>query len=76
MIKLDKEKYIQILKTQGLSAAITTLHRDSDVLELETFEGQKGYQPEMYEDLKGIRDFSRELWNIALTDPTFEHNKP
>jgi hypothetical protein len=63
MLKLDKEKYLQIMKSQGLSAALTTLHNDTNVLEIESFEGQKGWQPELYEYLKEVRDFSRDLWN-------------
>ena len=66
---IDREKYFQIVKTQGLSAAITALHRDTEHLEFESFEGPKGYQPEMFTELFGVREFSRELWNIALTDP-------
>lgn len=63
MFTLDKEKYLKILKTDGLSAALTTLHRDSWEWEHETFEGQAGWQPDMYEKLEEVRKFSRELWD-------------
>ena len=65
MINFDKEKYIRILKTDGLSAAITALHLDQERFEFETFEGSKGYQPEMWKDMEKVREFSRELWNLA-----------
>lgn len=68
MIKLDKEKYLQIARTQGANAAITALHRDTERLEYQTFEGEAGYQPEMFRDLNGIRAFSRELWELAIQE--------
>jgi hypothetical protein len=67
--KLDKEKYYRILKSEGLSAAITQLHRDSNELEFELFEGAKGYQPDLWEYMKEVRRFSVELWNSQLADP-------
>ncbi|MBC7693263.1 MAG: hypothetical protein H7222_15980 [Methylotenera sp.] len=66
MFKLDREKYYQILKSEGLSAAITTLHRDSTGFEFDTFEGRDGYSREMWDGLFDVREFSRELWNVAL----------
>ncbi len=64
--QLDRAKYIDILKTDGLPAALTTLHRDSEVLEHETFEGVGGYKPELYAFLEEVRTFSRELWRVSL----------
>ncbi|RYZ68903.1 MAG: hypothetical protein EOP09_08665, partial [Proteobacteria bacterium] len=52
---LDRDKYFQILKIEGLSAALTTLHRDQEVLEFNTFEGRDGYIPEMYMRLEEFR---------------------
>ena len=66
MLKLNKEKYLQIARTQGAQAALTQLHKDTERWEYQTFEGDKGYQPEMFEDLKDVRAFSRELWELAL----------
>jgi hypothetical protein len=67
MDRLNKEKYLEILRNQGLSAALTALHRDTEKVEFETFEGQQGWRPELFEYLKEVRNFSRELWNTQLT---------
>jgi hypothetical protein len=67
MFKLDREKYLQILRQQGLSAAITLLHEDARELEFATFEGQAGYRPELWDELQAVRKFSRELWDHVLT---------
>jgi len=63
---LDREKYFHILKAEGLSAALTTLHRDSELLEFDTFEGREGYKAEFYQRLEEYREFSRELWRTSL----------
>jgi len=63
---VDKQKYLTILEAEGLSAALTALHRDTDGLELESFEGREGYQPQMFKDLNDVRVFSRSLWDLAL----------
>jgi hypothetical protein len=62
----DREKYLTILKANGLSAALTALHVDIERLEFETFEGREGWRPELFEELKQIRQFSRELWDSKL----------
>lgn len=62
--RFDKEKYLQMAKTNGLPYAITELHNELRELEHETFEGNAGYQPELWEKLKDIRNFSIELWNL------------
>lgn len=66
MLKLDKEKYLRIAKTEGVQVALTQLHRDTIGWENETFEGASGYQPEMFKDLMDVRAFSRELWEMDL----------
>jgi hypothetical protein len=66
MLKADKQKYFQILDSQGLSAAITALHHDMREIEFEVFEGAKGYQPELWTDLEDFRLISRELWDNAM----------
>ena len=66
MFKLDREKYLAILKKDGLHAAITALHEDARELEFATFEGQEGYQPELWKQLEEVRSFSRELWDNVL----------
>jgi hypothetical protein len=73
MLTIDREKYLEIAKNDGISAAITTLHLDTERMEFETFEGQAGYRPELFEHLKKVREFSCELWNQVLTHPG---NKP
>lgn len=65
-IQLDRAKYIEIVKSEGLSAALTALHRDSERMEFETFEGRDGYKPELYAYLEEVRSFSRELWRVSL----------
>lgn len=64
--QLDRAKYLEILKAEGLPAALTALHRDSEVLEFQTFEGPGGYKPELYAYLEDVRSFSRELWRVSL----------
>ena len=74
-MRIDKEKYYAILKAEGLSAALTALHRDTWDLEFETFEGQQGWRPELFEYSKEIREFSRELWDIQLHQPELADKK-
>ena len=69
MFQLDKDKYLRILKSEGLSAAITRLHLDSNDVEFEIFEGTNGYQPDLFEYMKEVRRFSVELWDSQLADP-------
>lgn len=64
--QLDRAKYLEIPKAEGLPAALTALHRDSEVLEFQTFEGPGGYQPALYAYLEDVRTFSRELWRVSL----------
>jgi hypothetical protein len=66
MIQFDREKYLRILNSDGPNSALTALHADIENWEQETFEGEKGYQPEMWNDLTQARAFSRELWEAAL----------
>lgn len=54
------------MNTQGANTALTALHADIELWEQETFEGQKGYQPEMWNELSVARAFSRELWEAAI----------
>jgi hypothetical protein len=66
MFKIDREKYISIMRADGIDAALTRLHKDKEDWEFTTFEGNKGYQREGWDDLFKIREFSRELWDISL----------
>ncbi len=69
LIQIDREKYFAIAQAEGVSAALTQLHLDLEKMEFETFEGEKGYQPEMFRELDEVRMFSRELWQLALDRP-------
>jgi hypothetical protein len=72
--KLDRQKYLKLASDQGLNAAISALHTEMNKIEHESFEGAKGWQPELWESIKEYRTFSSELWamrdvNEAM-DPT------
>lgn len=62
----DKEKYLRISKAEGISSALTQLHHDIIQWEHASYEGEKGYQPEMWNSLQAVRKFSRELWEMCL----------
>ena len=66
IVKLERVKYLDILKSEGLPAALTALHRDSERMEFETFEGRDGYRADLYAYLEEVRAFSRELWRVSL----------
>lgn len=66
MLKFDRNSYLSLINTQGANAALTKLHADIEIWEQETFEGEKGYQPQLWDDLAEARSFSRELWDAAL----------
>ena len=68
----DQEKYLQIVKAEGVEAALTELHRETNLWEIEAFEGTAGWRPEMWERLHAVRDFSRKLWEMALDNPAVE----
>lgn len=65
-LTIDKAKYIDILNVQGVNAALTALHKDTIDWEIESFEGQAGWQPALWEKLEEVRVFSRELWDMGL----------
>lgn len=69
MLKLDKEKYYQIARAEGLNSALTRLYQDTNHWEWETFEGDLGYQPQQWEVLRDVRAFARELWDTSLNQP-------
>jgi hypothetical protein len=64
MFKLNRDYYLNLVQEKGISAAITALHSDTREIEHESFEGTKGYQPDLIAYLEEVRTFSRELWNI------------
>jgi hypothetical protein len=65
-LQLDRAKYLQIAHQEGLAAALTALHRDTEQLEYQTFEGEQGYQEKLWNFLEDVRKFSRELWEADL----------
>ena len=66
MFDLDRQKYLKIAETQGVREALTQLHRETERWEHEAFEGSQGWNPAQWERIKQVREFSRELWNLAL----------
>lgn len=63
----DREKYLRMVQSQGVDAALTQLHKDTVEWEVESFEGPKGWNPEQWQVLQDeVRSFSRELWEMAL----------
>ena len=65
---LDREKYLAIRGSQGLSAALTALHHDKEALELQVFEGPDGYRPDLYALVLEYAAFSCELWDGAMNE--------
>ncbi len=68
MLKFDKDKYIRIMRSEGINAALTALHRDTTGWEYDAFEGDKGWQPDMWREIEDVRVFSRDLWEMALAE--------
>ncbi len=66
MSHIDQQKYLQILKDRGVEPALTALHRDLNLLEIEAFEGPGGYDPDLLRQIDELRVFSRDLWKSAL----------
>lgn len=64
MFNIDREKYLQIARTEGVNAALTRLARDTERWEWDTFEGEGGWKPTQFEAMRKVREFSRELWEI------------
>lgn len=66
MKSFDKKKYIDLVNTQSLSAALTVLHKDLWDIEFDTFEGPEGWKPQQWALLNEMRLFSRDLWEYGL----------
>ena len=71
MKSFNREKYLRILESEGINAAVTQLHKDMWTIEFDCFEGPKGYQPGIFEELKKYRALSIELWD-KTRDPKFK----
>lgn len=63
----NKEKYLQLAQAEGIQAALTLLHHDTNSWEIQAFEGESGYQPDMWKEIEKARECSRELWEVALS---------
>jgi hypothetical protein len=59
MNRLDREKYLQLLRNQGLAAALAALHQDQE---------NQAYEPLERDFNLTLNQFSRELWDIALRE--------
>ena len=63
---LQKEKYLEMAKTQGVQVAVNQLHLDLWEVEKECFDTPEGFQPDTWAHLNEMRLFSRELWDLKL----------
>ncbi len=63
-LKFDKTQILEIKSAQGLSAALSKLHQIMEEVEHESVEGINGFDPDLVSDLKELRQFSRELWEM------------
>jgi hypothetical protein len=61
-----KQKYLEILQAEGISAALTALHKDIERWENQSFEGTEGYDPDFWKKLEEVRSFHRELWAQSI----------
>ena len=73
MSQFNRQKYLDIVQTQGIPAALTALHRDMAVVEYQAFEGNRKNEPEMISQLNAMRDFSREIWDLDLKRESSSH---
>lgn len=60
---IDKQKYLAIVRSEGLQQALTALHHDLERLEHQCFESPDGYHPEIWKQIEAYRTFSMELWD-------------
>lgn len=67
--QFDEHVYLKMIASEGASKALTHLHEQLNLWEIETFEGKNGFEPHLWERLHSIRAFSRRLWQLALTHP-------
>lgn len=61
-----REKYLNMVKSQGVDSAISALHRELVSLEGHVFDG--GYSKERFARTQALRDLSRELYTLKLTE--------
>jgi hypothetical protein len=66
---LNREKYLEVMRREGLARALTLLQQDLSDMEWESFDSHLGYRPEAWESMKAFREFSQYLWN-QRTEPS------
>ena len=67
IIPFTKDRYFDMAKVQGLQNAVNQLHHDLWEVEQECFDTPNGYQADMWKTLNEMRLFSRELWDLKLS---------
>lgn len=67
ILPFKRDRYFDLAKAQGLQNAVQQLHHDLWEVEQECFDTPNGYQPEMWKTLNEMRLFSRELWDLKLS---------
>jgi hypothetical protein len=65
-IDFHPETYLELAKTKGYAAALSALHRQIEIWEVQTFEGRQGWDPDAWKKLHEIRDFHRSLYSAAI----------
>ena len=61
-----RQKYLKMAKSMGYDEAISAIHNELGRLEPMVFEG--GYDKERFLELQKLREISRELYTLKLTE--------
>ena len=69
VLAFDRQKYLNLLKTEGYPKALTVLHKDMEAVEYQSFEGDMKHEDELHARHDEMRAFSRQLWQLALEKP-------
>ncbi len=64
--QFTKQKYLDMVQTNGLQTTVNQLHQDLWTLEQECFDTPEGFQADLWKQLNELRLFSRELWDLKL----------
>lgn len=65
-----REKYFKMAEATSIDEAVTKLHNKIGELEPKVFDG--GFNQERFEQLQILREISRELWNLRLSQTSDE----
>ena len=68
-----REKYLKMAKSMGYDEAITTIHRELGSLEPHIYDG--GYDKTRFDELQWMRELSRELYTLKLTEDSAKYYK-